>query len=54
MQDAAAEAAAAAAAAAGNNAATTGGEDDKDEGECHAVVRIDHMNDSSGYIKKLQ
>jgi len=25
-----------------------------DDDECHAVIRIDHMNDSSGYVKKLQ
>lgn len=29
-------------------------DDADDDVECHAVIRIDHMNDSSGYVKKLQ
>ena len=52
MSDAAA--AAAAAAARVDAEAPDADEADEADGACHAVVRIDHMNDSSGYVKRLQ
>ena len=33
-------------------AATRGSDDEPDA--CHAVVRVDHMNDSKGYVRTLQ
>ena len=32
----------------------TRGDDEDDADACHAVVRVDHMNDSKGYVRTLQ